>query len=274
MKIVVKIGGTLLEDAAARTRMARLLRGAARGGHRMLVVHGGGKQLTSFLDRTGVKSEFLQGLRVTSAEALDGVVQIFAGTVSHYFLAALHAEGVPSVGISGVDGGCLLAQRLRGGKGEDWGYVGRITSANPRVWEAILVGGFLPVMACLAVGEDGQIYNVNADQAAAACAKHWQADALVFLTDVDGVRDAAGNLVPRIAADDIPALIDSGAVTGGMVAKLNAVEEALAGGVPRIFIRSGHRERVLEDFLAMGRSSTDAWQGTVIISSLSVAKRI
>jgi acetylglutamate kinase len=253
--------------------MARLLRGAAHGSHRMLVVHGGGKQLTAFLDRTGVQSDFLQGLRVTSEAALDGVVKVLAGTVNHNLLAALFAEGVPSVGISGVDGGCLLAQRLRGARGEDWGYVGRITSANPHVWEAILAGGLLPVMACIAVGEDGQIYNVNADQAAVACAKHWQADALIFLTDVDGVLDAGGSLLARIAAEDIPALMDSGAITGGMLAKLNAVEEAMAGGVPRILIRNGRRDEVLED-LATGRSSSGACQGTVILSSLPVAKKM
>jgi acetylglutamate kinase len=178
------------------------------------------------------------------------------------------------VGISGVDGGCLLAQRLRGAKGEDWGYVGRITSANPHVWEAILAGGLLPVMACIAVGEDGQIYNVNADQAAVACAKHWQADALIFLTDVGGVLDAGGSLLARIAAEDIPALIASGAITGGMLAKLNAVEEAIAGGVPRILIRNGRRDEVLADFLAPGESSADSRPGTVILSSLPVAKKM
>ena len=157
MKVVIKLGGTLLEDAAGRGRMANLLAGAFRNGRQILLVHGGGKQLTRYLDKAGVKSEFLNGLRVTSAEALDGVVKVFAGTVNHNLLAALYAEGVPAVGISGIDGGCLLAERLRGEKGEDWGYVGRITGASPGVWETILAGGLLPVMACVAVGEDGQI---------------------------------------------------------------------------------------------------------------------
>ncbi|MBI2819451.1 MAG: hypothetical protein HYX73_05685, partial [Acidobacteria bacterium] len=114
----------------------------------------------------------------------------------------------------------------------------------------------------------------NADQAAVACAIHWQADALIFLTDVDGVHDEKGMLVPRIAAEDIPALISSGVVTGGMLAKLNAVEEALAGGVPQILIRNGHREGVLEAFFS-GSSETVAGgtEGTVIISSLPLGEK-
>lgn len=276
MKVVIKIGGTLLEDAAGRERMAKLVgrafhEGRTRG-DQVLVVHGGGKQLTSFLAKNGVRSEFLNGQRVTSAAALDGVVKVFAGTVNHNLLAALFAGGIPAVGISGIDGGCLLAVRLRGANNGDWGFVGKITRANPEVWEAILAGGLLPVMACVAVGADGQIYNVNADQAAVACAIHWRADSLIFLTDVDGVRDAAGKIVPQISAEEIPALIHSGAVTGGMLAKLHAVEEALAGGVPQIAIRNGHRESILETSLTGGETA-EAVPGTVIVSALPVGDK-
>ena len=271
MKVVIKVGGTLLEDAPSRTRMAAMLRPISGGEHDVLVVHGGGKQLTGFLEKNGVKSEFLNGLRVTSAEALDGVVKVFAGSVNHQLLAALHAAGILAVGISGIDGGCLTAERLRGEHGEDWGYVGKIQGVNPRVWEALLAANLLPVLACLAVGDDGQIYNVNADQAAVACAVHWRADALVFLTDVDGVRDAHGQIVPRIAADEIPALLRSGAVTGGMLAKLNAVEEAVAGGVPQIVIRNGRRDDALSRLLeSEGRGEAI---GTVIVSTLPVGRK-
>jgi acetylglutamate kinase len=264
MKVVIKIGGTLLEDGAGRGCIAQQLRRVAGRGREVLVVHGGGKQLTSFLDKMGVASEFRNGLRITSAEALDGVVKVFAGTVNHHLLAALYAAGIPAAGISGIDGGCLLAEPLRGDPGEDLGYVGRITGANPRVWEALLAGGLLPVMACLAVGKDGQIYNVNADQAAVACAAAWRADSLIFWTDVDGVRDGSGQTVPRLAAEDIPALIGSGAVTGGMLAKLNAVEAALAAGVPQIVICNGRREQH-EDLAAEDG-------GTVIVSALMAGR--
>src|SRR5262245_24176706 len=141
MKIVVKIGGTLLEDPASRRRMVTMVGGQVRAGHQVLLVHGGGKLLTSFLEKTGVKSKFLQGLRVTTDDAMDGVVKVFAGTVNHSLLAACVAEQLPAVGISGIDGSCLLAEKLRGEHGEDWGFVGRITKANPHVWEAQIVGG-------------------------------------------------------------------------------------------------------------------------------------
>jgi acetylglutamate kinase len=245
--------------------LGRLFQQARKRGDEVLVLHGGGKQLTSFLDRMGVKSNFVNGLRVTSAEALDGVVKVFAGTVNHNLLAALYGAGVPAVGISGIDGGCLHAERLRGAAGEDWGFVGNITAAKPQVWETILSGGLLPVMACVAVGDGGQIYNVNADQAAVACAVHWRADSLVFLTDVDGVRDGAGRRMPRLSGDEISVLIQSGVATGGMLAKLNAVAEALSGGVGQIVIRDGHRDDALEE---------DDAAGTVIVSALPVAKKI
>ena len=272
MKVVVKIGGTLLEDAAGHKRLATLLARHFEPGRRLLVVHGGGKQLTTYLERAGVASEFVNGLRVTTAEALDGVVKVFAGTVNHNLLAALHAAGVAAVGISGIDGGCLSAERLRGDQGEDWGYVGRITRADPRVWEALLDADLLPVMACLAVGEDGQIYNVNADQAAVACAVHWQADRLVFLTDVEGVRDGEGLILDRLAAEDIPELLKSGAATGGMLAKLHAVEEALAGGLSQVRISNGHRDGAWDDLFSEDATDKGA-AGTVFVSSLPMAKK-
>lgn len=274
MKVVVKVGGTLLEDAASGRRVAALVARQFRPGHRLLIVHGGGKQLTAYLERAGIQSEFLNGLRATTAEALDGVVKVFAGTVNHNLIAAFHAAGVAAVGISGIDGGCLLAEKLRGEQGEDWGFVGRITRANSRVWEALLAADVLPVMACLAVGQDGQIYNVNADQAAVACAVQWQADRLVFLTDVDGVRDSQGCVVSRLAADDIPKLIQSGAVTGGMLAKLRAVEEAVAGGLSQVRISNGHKDAAWDGLFSEDEGvPQENGGGTVIVSSLPVAKK-
>jgi acetylglutamate kinase len=272
LKQVIKIGGTLLEDPAGRARIAALLAARTRPGWRTLVVHGGGKQLTAYLERAGMQSEFVNGLRVTSAEALDAVVKVFAGTVNHSLLAALHAAGVPAIGISGIDGGCLQAERLRGDRGEDWGSVGRITRANPRVWEAQLAAGFLPVLACVAVGVDGQIYNVNADQAAVACAVYWQADSLVFLTDVDGVRDRAGHVLPQLSAEQIPELIRSGAVAGGMLAKLNAVREALDGGISQVRIVNGHTVGPA-DLARFDAEPGASSLGTVMVSPLATAKK-
>jgi len=276
MKVVVKVGGTLLETAEDRLRIAEKVKRQVRAGHRILVMHGGGKQLTRYLERSGIESRFVHGFRVTTAEALDGVVKVLAGTVNHELLAAFVRVGLPAVGLSGIDASGLVAEKLRGADGQDWGFVGNVKRANPGVWEVLSQAGYLPVLACLAVGEDGQIYNVNADQAAVACAVHWKADCLIFLTDVNGVLDANGRTLDRLTGDEIPMLIASGAVTGGMQAKLNAVWEALAQNVRSVFIGNGHRENVLDGVLdaiigedAAGRgSAAGADVGTEIVASL------
>jgi acetylglutamate kinase len=258
MKIVIKIGGTLLEDRSARIAIVERVAREFRKGRQILLVHGGGKQLTRYLEMAGITSQFVDGLRVTSPEAIDGVVKVFAGTVNHQLLASFHQAGIPAVGISGIDAGCLVADKLVGSNGEDWGLVGKIIRANPRVWEVLLAGGMLPVMACIAVGDDGQIYNINADQAAVACAVALGADALIFLTDVDGVRNAKGEILDRLDAAEIPALIASGAVTGGMLAKLNAVQDALSQGIAQVHIANGHRNDSLENSILACEDGTRA----------------
>ena len=279
MKLVIKIGGTLLEQTPERQKIAARIARLARADYQMLIVHGGGKQLSEYLKKSGTASRFVNGLRLTTAETLDGVVKVFAGTVNHQLLAALHQAGVPAAGISGVDDGCLQAEKLTGESGQDWGYVGRIRKANPRLWEVLLAAGMLPVMASLAVGENGQIYNVNADQTAVACAVHLGADALIFLTDVDGVRDAQGRTIRCLEAEEIPTLIESGTATGGMLAKLNAVREALAGNVQRVHIVNGHSEDALESVLvaAQGSKAETAQEadtaGTVVVRSPAALKK-
>jgi len=279
MRIVVKIGGTLLETAEQRVRIAAGLARQFKEGHQILVVHGGGKQLTRYLERAGIVTEFVNGLRVTTAEAIDGVVKVLAGTVNHELLAAFHRVGVPAVGISGIDGGCLVAEKLRGENGEDWGFVGNIVRSDPHVWEVLLAGGLLPLMACLAVGEQGEIFNVNADQAAVACAAGFHADCLIFLTDVDGVRDQQGRIAHHLESGAIPALLESGAVTGGMLAKLNAIQEALAQGIERVHICNGQKDGSLENSILVCRSSSpenssDQTAGTTVFAQKEIASKI
>ena len=279
MKIVVKIGGTLVEDSALRTRIVESVARVFRKDLQIVLVHGGGKLLSRYLEQAGIESRFVDGLRVTSEEAMDGVVKVFAGTVNHQLLAAFHRAGVPAVGISGLDAGCLVAEKLVGKNGQDWGLVGNIVRANPRVWEVLLSAGILPVMACLAVGDDGQIYNINADQAAVATAVGFGADALLFLTDVDGVLDAEGRLIPRLDTAEISSLIRSGAVTGGMLAKLNAIADALAQGIGHVHIANGRRDGALENGILLCAAQRGAKpsvaggaiQGTTVFASHEVS---
>ncbi|MBI4458704.1 MAG: acetylglutamate kinase [Acidobacteria bacterium] len=273
MKLVVKIGGTLLGSAADHLRLAQRIGEQWQAGHEILLVHGGGKQLTQYLERAGITNRFLDGLRVTTEESLDGVLKVFAGTINHQLLAAFHQAGVSAAGISGIDGGSLVATRRVGERGQDWGYVGQVQKVNPRLWEALLDAHFVPVLASLAVGDDGQIYNVNADQVAVACAVHLKAEVLVFLTDVDGVRDAQGRVLSRLGAEEIPALLKSGVATGGMLAKLNAVLEALMHDVPRVVIANGQRDDALPAALADHRKSDgQELTGTTLTSATLLRK--
>lgn len=246
MKLVIKIGGSLLQDEDSQRLLALQIGGAAAAGHRALVVHGGGAQLTGFLKQAGIETTFVEGRRVTTPAVLDAAVKVMAGSVNHQLLAAFSSSGVRACGISGVDGGCLLASRLNGA---DLGLVGRVERVDTQLFDALAAGGFVPVLAPLAVTIGGQILNVNADDVAVACAAAWMADRLIFLTDVDGVRGAGGRLLPTLDATGIEELMAGGMVTGGMLAKLRSARAAVEKGVPSVAIVNGREPRVLRRLL-------------------------
>ena len=217
MKVLVKLGGTLLDDPAWRQRLARKIAAASRR-EQMVVVHGGGKQMTRYLAERGIESRFVNGLRVTTPEILDAVLKIFAGTVNTELVAALRAEGAPAVGLTGIDAGLVDAEPVD----RELGQVGRPVRSDPRLLEVLVRENFLPVVACVAGDSSGNIYNVNGDQMAVACATAFGAEKLIFLTDVDGVRDHAGCIRSELTAEEALELIRSGVATGGMQAKLEA----------------------------------------------------
>jgi acetylglutamate kinase len=234
LKLLVKLGGTLLDAAESRTRLAREL-SALAGSHQVVVVHGGGKQMTRFLAERGVESRFVDGLRVTTPETIDAVLKVFAGSVNKQLTASMIEAGAQAVGVSGIDGCLVEAEQLR----PELGQVGRPVRANAALLACLLAGGFVPVVACVAGDRRGRIYNVNADQMAVACAAGFGADRLIFLTDVDGVLDANKNRIGVLTPAGARELIRTGAATGGMQAKLNAATEALAGGVGQVVIAPG-----------------------------------
>jgi acetylglutamate kinase len=250
MKLAIKIGGTLLDGGLqqedARAMLALQAGSLLRDGHQLLLVHGGGAQVTSFMKAEGIESQFVEGRRVTTPAVLDAAVKVMCGTVNHEFLAAFAAADVKAVGISGVDGSCVFADYA----GNGLGLVGRVSRVNPVIFDVLNAAGFVPVMACLAVGPGGQILNVNADEVAVACAAAWMADRMIFLSDVDGVRGADGQIVRRLNTDEAEALVASGVASGGMVAKLRAAKQAVSHGIPGVEIASGHRPRILRALLA------------------------
>ena len=184
MKLLVKIGGTLVDNEASRRAIAHQLAQVARR-HQVVAVHGGGKQLTRFLHERGVTSHFVHGLRVSDAPVIDAVTKVIAGSVNKHLVSAMIHAGRPAIGISGIDGSLTRVVQLD----PKLGWVGKPVTSDGRLFDVLLAAGYTPVVACVAGDQDGNIYNVNADQMAASCASGWSANKLIFLTDVDGVKD-------------------------------------------------------------------------------------
>ncbi len=247
MKIVVKIGGAALDDAAVLRKCAHAIVELSGDGHQVAVIHGGGAELTRTMQRLGKKSEFINGLRVTDAETRDMALMVLAGMVNKRLVSAIGASGKPAIGLCGGDGGTVRARKKLSSDG-DLGYVGEICAVEPRWIEAIWSQGGIPVISSLAVGALGEYYNVNADQMAAACAVGCQASALIFLTDVAGVRGADGIVIPWLDLSQVAALVQTSVVHGGMLPKLEACRHALNKGVGRVRILPAAEAEVLPQF--------------------------
>ncbi len=249
MRYIIKLGGATLEDAQLLRRCTRAVADLQRAGNEVAVVHGGGVQLTRTLKQMGKQSEFVGGLRITDAETRDTALMVLGGGVNKTLVAALTAQAVPAMGLSGGDGMVFRARKKRSGNGfgPDLGFVGEIAAADPRWLHAIWAMGGVPVLSSIALGFDGEYYNVNADEMAAACATACHADALVFLTDVPGVRGADGTVMRWLSTGQIAALTRDAVITGGMLPKLNACREALAQGVKRVRILPAERAELLPD---------------------------
>jgi acetylglutamate kinase len=246
VKILVKLGGAVLDSPELRASLATQISAARRRGIEIVVAHGGGKQMTRFLAERGVESRFVNGLRVTTPETVDAALKVFAGAVNHELVASLNRAGALAVGLSGID--ALLAEAEQ--MDPALGAVGRVTRCDPALLHLLTTNGYLPVVACVAGDREGRVYNVNADQMAAACAAAFGAELLVFLTDVEGVLGSAKQALPFLTVAQSERLICEGVATGGMEAKLNAAIAALRGGVGRAHIAPGAAEGVLGRILA------------------------
>jgi acetylglutamate kinase len=247
--LVVKLGGTTISE------QAQVLEEVAAVARRrpVILVHGGGKRITEWLDRLGVQSKFEHGLRVTDQAALEVAAAVLRGVVNSELVAGLRDLGVDAVGLSGVDGGLLVSERVPG-----MGLVAHVVGLRRDLLDAILVGGQVPVVAPLARDEAGIVCNVNADDAAAGISAGLGARQLVLMTDVDGVRDAGGNRLDSLTTGEAEALIESGVIAGGMVPKIRAALAALAWDGAEAIIADSAAERALE------RALTDPTFGTRI----------
>ena len=258
MRFVVKLGGAGLETPALLDGCVRAITELVRDGNQVVVVHGGGAQLTRTLKALGKESTFINGLRITDAETRDVALMVLAGRVNKTLVAALGAHGQPAVGLSGGDGLLFRARKKR--TVPDLGYVGEIAASDPRWIEAIWQLNGVPVLSSMALGFDGEYYNINADEMAAACAVACRADALVFLTDVPGVKDANGEVLRWLSIEQIAEMAKSAVISGGMLPKLGACREALLSGVKRVRILPAEAAGSLPDLC-----SSRVAQGTEVM---------
>jgi acetylglutamate kinase len=265
VRYVVKLGGAGLETPELFAGCTRAITELVRDGHQVAVVHGGGVQLTRTLKAMGIESEFIGGLRVTDAATRDVALMVLAGRVNKTLVAALGALGQPAVGLSGGDGLVFRARKKRtslDGVGPDLGFVGEIAASDTRWLDAIWNLNGVPVISSMALGFDGEYYNVNADEMAAACAIACRADALVFLTDVPGVRGSNGEILRWLSIDQIAEMAKSAVISGGMLPKLRACREALLNGVKRVRILPAEAAGSLPDL----RSSRVAYGTEVMVA--------
>ncbi len=245
MRMVVKVAGALLEDPEAVRSIARQVAQLAQEGHEVLVVHGGGKLFTATLKRLGMESRFVAGLRVTDRPTRDVAVMVMGGLLNKRLAAAVSDAGVQAVGVCAGDAACFLAEPMVHDEVTgSLGFVGYLTGVNVEFLETLWRAGIVPVASCLGLGSDGELYNINADHMAAACAEYVHAERLIYLTDVAGVLDGK-KVLKAISTEEVEDLIRQNKVSGGMVLKLEACKRALAGGVRQVRIVGGASPRGL-----------------------------
>lgn len=231
---VIKLGGSLLDDASRRAAALQKIVARWNAGEDLVLVHGGGKHIDAALAKLGIAKRTHAGLRVTDDATLDVVVAVLGGTVNKMLVAELTALGIRSAGISGCDGATLIAEKHVNLDGIDLGHVGQVTGSNRALVNALLTSGTMPVISSIAIGKNGALFNVNADSAASAIAVAHGAEELLFLTDVAGLLDGEGKVVPRLSAADAHQFLIQ--VSGGMKPKLQAAITALSSGVQAISI--------------------------------------
>ena len=245
MRIVIKFAGALLEDDATVSALARQVAALGQEGHEILVVHGGGRLFTATLKRMAIESKFVAVLRVTDRETRDVAVMVFAGLLNKKLAAAISAEGQSAIGISAADARCFVAEPMVHNEVEgSLGFVGYLTGVNTSFIESLWREGLLPVVPCLGIGSDNELYNINADHMAAACAEYLGADQLIYLTDVAGVLDGE-KVLAAVTCEEVERLVQCHVVSGGMVLKLEAAKRAIEGGVREVRIVGGTSSEAL-----------------------------
>jgi acetylglutamate kinase len=253
--VVIKYGGHAMVDEELKKNFALDVILLKYIGLNPVVVHGGGPQINKFLQKMQITSNYIQGMRVTDGETMDVVEMVLVGKVNKEIVGLINHCGGKAVGLSGRDGDLVQAKKMKVlGKPEaenappeliDLGRVGEVTKVNSEILTTLDAQDFIPVIAPVGVGDDGQAYNINADLVAGAIAAELDAAKLILLTDVEGVKDSEGKLLSSIRKDAIEQMIEDGVISGGMIPKLRCCASALERGVNKAHIIDGRQEHAI-----------------------------
>ena len=257
---VIKFGGNAMIDEKLSHSFALDIILLSYVGIQPVVVHGGGPQIGELMKKLGKQSTFIDGLRVTDQETMDIAEMVLTGSINKEIVSHINKNGGRAVGLSGKDGSLIMARKmLKKDKNDpsktiDIGFVGEITSVNPQIIKTLDSNQFIPVIAPVGCGEDGQTFNINADTAAGAIAGALKAEKLILLTDVEGVKDKNGSLLSTLTEPEVQRLIASGDISGGMIPKVTCCCKALDEGVAKAHIIDGRVEHavLLEIFTDIG----------------------
>ncbi len=238
--VVVKYGGSAMSNEELQKNVIKDVVLLKLVGFKPIIVHGGGKEISKWVEKVGMEARFVNGLRVTDAETME-IAEMVLNKVNKRLVTMVEELGVQAIGVSGKDGGLLKVEKKYAG-GEDIGFVGNITDVNPKLLYDLLEKDFLPIIAPIGLDDEFQTYNINADDAACAIAKAVGAEKLAFLTDIEGLyRDFSdkSTFISRLTATQAQELIDSGMIGGGMLPKLGNCTDAIRNGVNRVHILDG-----------------------------------
>lgn len=264
--VVVKYGGHAMGDEELAAKFARDIVQLKQTGINPIVVHGGGPQIASMLERLGIDSSFADGLRITDKATVEVVEMVLAGSINKKVVSAIHQAGGRAVGISGKDGNLVVARKVARTKRDpdsnieqiiDLGFVGEPDRINPEILETMIASDIIPIIAPIGVSPKGETYNINADTAAGAIADAVGAKRLLMLTDVQGVLDKDGKLIRELSTDDARALMEDGTISGGMIPKLKTAIATVDAGVEGVVILDGRVPHIvlLELFQELGQGT-------------------
>lgn len=254
MTLVVKYGGHAMTDKALKDAFAQDIALLKFVGMNPVIVHGGGPQINTVLEKMCIPSNFVKGLRVTDRPTMDVVEMVLVGNVNKEIVAQINQQGGKAVGLSGKDGNTIVARKIQQFQADndnqppeiiDPGHVGEVKQIHPDVIHTLMEKGFIPVIAPVGVDESGETYNINADHVASKMAVALSARRLILLTDVDGVLDASGGLISSISIKDVQQMIADKEISGGMIPKIECAVEALQNGVEKAPIINGKRPHSL-----------------------------